>query len=57
MKKGKILICYDAEKLNAIENYAAKKGVNLLAEIDETIGRKLRILLGVNGNEALETGA
>ncbi|MCI8648676.1 MAG: hypothetical protein HFG20_00975 [Anaerotruncus sp.] len=39
MKKGKIFIYYDAEKLNAIENYAAKKGVDLLAEIDETIGR------------------
>lgn len=39
MKKTKILISYNAEKISAIEDYADKKGVNLMAEIDETISR------------------
>lgn len=39
MKKTKLIISYNAEKMSAIEDYAVKKGVDLMAEIDETIGR------------------
>ncbi len=62
MKKGKLLVYYDAEKLNAIENYAEKKGVDLLAELDETIGRvyekcvpsQVREFLGIRQQQETE---
>lgn len=54
MRKAKIQISYDAEKLDAIEDYAAKKGVDLMAEIDETIGRVYEKCVPAQVREFLE---
>lgn len=54
MRKARIQISYDAEKLDAIEDYAAKKGVDLMAEIDETIGRVYEKCVPAQVREFLE---
>lgn len=54
MRKARIQISYDAEKLDAIEDYAAKKGVDLMAEIDETISRVYEKCVPAQVREFLE---